>query len=156
MSTQADRNPAHLYEPFRTKYLTALQELNKYLRKHRPEWSSELGEGFRSTERQKALYAQGRTVPGPIVTRKNGTTNKSNHQSSMAADAWFRKGGKITFSEPPKDVTEYYGHCLRAQGLDWGGDWKGGFVDRPHAEWPVSDTGSYRNARKWQKGAGLV
>lgn len=37
-------------------------------------------EGVRTKARQEALYAQGRTTKGSIVTYANGTTKKSNHQ----------------------------------------------------------------------------
>ena len=38
-------------------------------------------EGVRSTERQKQLFAQGRTVKGLKVTNADGVRNKSNHQA---------------------------------------------------------------------------
>jgi len=150
---QADRNAEHLYGPFKDAYTDALEDLNVFLMKHYPAWSAELGEGFRSTERQVMLYAQGRTSPGRIVTYKNGTTNKSNHQSSMAADVWYKHNGKITFEDPPKEILDYYGHCLRAHGLDWGGDWHN--PDYPHAEWKTSDRGSYDAAHAFQLKKGL-
>lgn len=37
-------------------------------------------EGVRTVERQKKLYAQGRTAKGSIVTYADGVKNKSNHQ----------------------------------------------------------------------------
>lgn len=37
-------------------------------------------DGVRTLEQQKALYAQGRTKLGPIVTYADGVKNKSNHQ----------------------------------------------------------------------------
>ena len=37
-------------------------------------------EGVRTTERQRELYAQGRTRPGPVVTNCDGLTDQSNHQ----------------------------------------------------------------------------
>ncbi len=43
-----------------------------------------LFEGFRSPERQQYLYAQGRTRPGPIVTRAQPWT--SYHQYGLAGD----------------------------------------------------------------------
>lgn len=162
-----DRDPNHLYPAFRDRIITAISDLNRYLGKHHPGYSAKLIEGFRSTERQQQLYAQGRTKPGKIVTKKNGTTNKSNHQSSLAADVGIfltvplsSFGGvlntKTTYvPEPPKDVMDYYGHCLRKQGLEWGGDWKGDFKDTPHAEWPNADKLTYQKARAWQKEQGL-
>lgn len=43
-------------------------------------------ETLRTTARQQALYAQGRTAPGAIVTHVDGVTKKSKHQSGNAAD----------------------------------------------------------------------
>lgn len=90
-------------------------------------------EGLRTDERQKALYAQGRTGPGPIVTYKNGITNKSNHQPrdgfGWAVDVAFV--GPQPFDE--RKPWEVYGQKLELRGLTWGGRWK--MADRPHAEY---------------------
>lgn len=42
---------------------------------------------LRDAEYQQFLYAQGRTAPGKIVTRCNGTTKPSPHQGGRAWDA---------------------------------------------------------------------
>lgn len=46
-----------------------------------------INEGFRSNERQNALYAQGRTTPGNIVT--NAKAGESIHNSRLAFDIKF-------------------------------------------------------------------
>lgn len=143
-----DRDLSHLYPPFANKVSAALVDLNLFVAKNYPGHEVKIIEGYRSEERQKELYAQGRTKPGRIVTYKNGTTNESNHQSSMSVDLGVFKGGKY-LENPPSAILSYWGHCARKQGLEWGGDWKS-FKDTPHVEWPTSDKISYFKARVWQ------
>ena len=82
-------------------------------------------ETYRSQERQKYLYAQGRTRPGQIVT----WTLTSNHKSRLAWD--------IAVGPPHSlyDVTTLtrVGAIARKLGITWGGDWVGS-IDRPHFE----------------------
>lgn len=93
-------------------------------------------QGLRTTQQQQALYAQGRTKPGHIVTNADGVTNKSNHQAHSdgyghAADFAFRVAGTISWAEtlPWKCM----GECAKSLGLKWGGDWHV-ILDRPHVE----------------------
>ncbi len=85
--------------------------------------------GHRSYAEQDALYAQGRTKPGPKVTNVRG--GYSNHNFGIAWDfgVFGPKGEYIT------DGPEYTkaGKIAEAQGLEWGGSWKS-FVDRPHIQ----------------------
>lgn len=37
-------------------------------------------EGYRTVEQQNALYAQGRSVPGSVVTNARGDSYSSHHQ----------------------------------------------------------------------------
>lgn len=103
---------------------------------------SELGfqmmvfEGIRSTERQKKLYAQGRTAPGNIVTNADGVIKKSNHQVKddgygYAVDCVFLEKNKPTWSL--QYPWKLYGAMVESQGLNWGGSWKS-ITDLPHAE----------------------
>jgi peptidoglycan L-alanyl-D-glutamate endopeptidase CwlK len=39
-------------------------------------------QGLRTDLEQEALYAKGRTAPGPIVTFKDGVKDRSNHQAA--------------------------------------------------------------------------
>lgn len=91
-------------------------------------------QGVRTVAQQKALYAKGRTVPGPVVTYKDGVTHKSNHQPwadglGHAVDCAFLGADPFGDRQP----WETYGQLVEAQGLIWGGRWTG-LVDRPHAE----------------------
>lgn len=86
-------------------------------------------EGKRSYARQLALYAQGRTKPGPKVT----WTMKSNHLTGKAADLVFLdKEGRPSWSE--KHPWHLIGKAAKHFGLTWGGDFK--TPDRPHVELP--------------------
>lgn len=95
-------------------------------------------DGVRSTEEQQALYAKGRTAPGPKVTNADGVRVKSNHQPKAdgyghAIDCCFLVDGK-----PSWDATlpwRLYGEAAKALGLTWGGEWKS-LVDKPHIELP--------------------
>lgn len=57
-----------------------------------------IGESFRSVAEQDALYAQGRTQPGSIVTNARGSSYSSQHQWGIAAD-FYRADGKGAYNE---------------------------------------------------------
>ena len=95
-----------------------------------------VSDGLRTLERQRTLYAQGRTVPGPIVTNADGVEKQSNHQKKIdgfghAVDCCFVVNGKPSWDAhlPWKA----YGACAEALGLKWGGDWAS-LHDLPHVE----------------------
>jgi peptidoglycan L-alanyl-D-glutamate endopeptidase CwlK len=95
-------------------------------------------DGVRTLAQQQALYAQGRSKPGKIVTNADGVRVKSNHQPKPdgyghAVDCCFLVDGK-----PSWDGTlpwKLYGEMAKALGLSWGGDWKS-ITDKPHIEMP--------------------
>lgn len=149
----ADRNLAHLAPGFREKVEAIIKELDRWCSIHRPGTHALMIEGFRTSAYQQELYAKGRTKPGEIVTYRNGTTNPSNHQSSLAADIVIatRLHGTINWGD--LEFFAYLGHVARANGLVHGGDWKR--PDLPHIEWPESDKATYKKAREWQKVNGL-
>jgi peptidoglycan L-alanyl-D-glutamate endopeptidase CwlK len=94
-------------------------------------------QGLRSAEYQAALYAQGRTAPGKIVTNCDGTRTKSNHQAKAdglghAVDvAFVDQNGLPSFDDhwPWKA----YGELGKALGLVWGGDFST-LYDAAHLE----------------------
>lgn len=90
-------------------------------------------QGFRSIEEQNKLYAQGRTAPGAIVTKARG--GESFHNYGVAVDFVFRKEGY----NATEALWQLLGRVGKAQGFDWGGDWKG-FIDRPHFELKLGHT----------------
>ena len=96
--------------------------------------------GQRTIEEQKALYAKGRTAPGKIVTQKNGTTNKSNHQAKSdglgyAIDLYSFYDGKVQVNDDKslKVIATHIKAVAKSLGIniEWGGDWKS-IIDYPH------------------------
>ena len=88
-----------------------------------------LGECFRSVSEQDALYAQGRTKPGNIVTYAKGTSYSSMHQWGVAFDV-IRNDGKGAYYDNDGWFSKV-GKVGKALGLEWGGDWTSP-VDKPH------------------------
>lgn len=95
-----------------------------------------ISQGVRTKEQQEALYAQGRTKPGPIVT---WTLNSKHLPQSdgygHAIDIAIYIKGKLTWNEHYYDaVSDYFKAAAKRIGvkLIWGGDWKR--KDRPHYE----------------------
>lgn len=84
--------------------------------------------GNRSYAEQDALYAQGRTKPGRIVTNARG--GWSNHNFGTAWDVGIFKGGKYLDDSP---LYRQLGQLGQAFGLEWGGAWKT-ITDEPHFE----------------------
>jgi peptidoglycan L-alanyl-D-glutamate endopeptidase CwlK len=82
--------------------------------------------GLRSYAEQDALYAKGRTAPGPVVTKVKG--GYSNHNFGIAFDVGVFEGAKYLGSSPKYKAVGALGMEL---GLEWGGNWKT-FVDEPH------------------------
>lgn len=88
---------------------------------------------LRTMDEQAKLYAQGRTLPGPIVTRAK--PGQSPHNHGMAFDVCFE--GKVPY--PPESDPRWLqiGEIGEALGLNWGGpNGKGDrfTFDRPHFE----------------------
>ncbi len=91
-------------------------------------------DALRTTDEQIALFAKGRTAPGPRVTNADGVTTKSNHQSGRAVDCAFLDSK----NQPTWDAAypwDTYGACAKAVGLRWGGDFVS-IKDKPHVELP--------------------
>lgn len=82
--------------------------------------------GLRSYAEQDALYAQGRTTPGPIVTKARG--GYSNHNFGIAFDIGVFEGNSYLAESPKYKAVGVIGMDL---GLEWGGNWKT-LVDQPH------------------------
>lgn len=85
-------------------------------------------QGLRTMEEQAALYAQGRTAPGNIVTKaKPGT---SWHNFGLAFDVAIVVNGQPTW---PNDEALWsrVGDLGKRLGLEWGGDFAS-FKDLPH------------------------
>src|SRR5216684_3028528 len=86
-------------------------------------------EGVRSDERQQALFAQGRSTPGPIVTQCDGVTHRSRHQTQ--ADGFGHAVDLVWDTETPfEGPWPLLGAAAVALGLVWGGTFTK-LVDRP-------------------------
>ncbi len=92
-----------------------------------------IGESFRSVKEQDALYAQGRTKPGAVVTNAKGSSYSSMHQWGVAFD-FYRGDQKGAYNEEG-NFFEKVGAVGKSLGLEWGGDWKS-IIDRPHLQLP--------------------
>ncbi|WP_160170706.1 peptidoglycan-binding protein [Luteimonas huabeiensis] len=83
-------------------------------------------QGYRSIAEQDALYAQGRTAPGDVVTNARG--GSSYHNYGLAFDVVeVRPDGSVNW-ETDWDAIGRIGESM---GLEWGGQWTR-LVDRPH------------------------
>ena len=79
---------------------------------------------FRDNESQAALYAQGRTAPGKIVT--NAKPGQSWHNWRCALDVVPLRNGKPVWGTAGEDgkLWEQVGALGEAAGLEWAGRWK--------------------------------
>jgi peptidoglycan L-alanyl-D-glutamate endopeptidase CwlK len=94
--------------------------------------SVEVISGLRSWQAQAALYAQGRTKPGPIVT--NARPGSSWHNYGLAIDLGLFKAKKYLDESSPKEANRLYsqiGKIAAQYGIEWGGSWAT-FKDIPH------------------------
>lgn len=92
-----------------------------------------IGETLRTVKEQDALYAQGRTTPGNIVTNAPGSSYSSYHQWGTAFDI-YRDDGQGAYNESDQ-FFEKVGKIGVSIGLEWGGNWKS-IVDKPHFQLP--------------------
>lgn len=90
----------------------------------------EVVQGLRTFAAQDALFAQGRTKPGPVVTQARG--GQSNHNYGLAVDLCPFVNGKPDWNAKPA-VWFAIGTEAVKQGLEWGGNWKK-FIDKPHVQ----------------------
>lgn len=82
----------------------------------------------RTQAEQDALYAQGRSKPGPIVT----WTRQSKHIDGKAFDIVLLRNGKINW-DIGDPAWKKAGEIGRKIGLNWGGSWAR-TKDFPHFE----------------------
>lgn len=104
-----------------------------------------IGECVRTISEQDALYEQGRTKPGNIVTKAKGSTYSSMHQWGVAFD-FYRNDGKGAYFDNDEFFSSV-GRLGQSIGLEWGGSWKS-IVDKPHFQLP--DWGSTTSILKTQ------
>ena len=134
-STQAGRQAARLAgvrPELRAAYAKALLawlERPELARLGRPI----VTEGYRSPAAQDALFEQGRSQPGPVVTYKRGGESKHNLVPARALDvAFLLDNGQVSWSA---ELLRRFAELMKAanSAVRWGGDWPK-FKDRPHFE----------------------
>lgn len=86
-----------------------------------------IGECFRTAAEQDALFEQGRSKKGKVVTNARGSSFSSQHQWGIAFDVFQNIKGK----EYEKKFFCKVAKLAKKRGLSWGGDWKS-FKDTPH------------------------
>jgi len=117
MDARSEAVLALLYPPFADKVRAAAQSLaaaGTYLL---------AVSGLRTADQQNALYAQGRTAPGHIVT--NARAGYSMHNYGLAADIVPYLSGPSGALNWDANTPQFRAMvaALEAQSLVWGGDW---------------------------------
>lgn len=84
--------------------------------------------GYRSIDEQNALYEQGRSTGGSIVTNARG--GKSYHNYGLAIDVVEIKDGQAIWNNPRQAEIVAVAKKL---GFEWGGDWSK--PDKPHFQY---------------------
>lgn len=79
-------------------------------------------QGLRTIEEQNDLYAQGRTKPGPIVTKAKG--GSSFHNYGVAIDVVELVDGKANWNFDYRKLRIIYPKYTLQWGADWDGDGK--------------------------------
>lgn len=98
---------------------------------------------LRTIAEQDALYAQGRTKPGKIVTKAKGGQSYHNYGLAIDIVLLVDRDGNGTFESAAWDTkTDFDGDkvadwmeivaIFKRYGWSWGGDWR--FSDPPHFE----------------------
>jgi peptidoglycan L-alanyl-D-glutamate endopeptidase CwlK len=88
--------------------------------------------GLRSYSQQAALYAQGRTKPGEIVTK--APPGSSWHNYGLAVDLGLFKGGVYLDKNNPRLADKVYaelGVLAKSMEIEWAGYWTS-FTETPH------------------------
>lgn len=96
---------------------------------------------LRTFAEQDALYAQGRTKPGNIVTKAKGGLSMHNYGLAIDVVLLLDRDGDGVYTEASWDTKGDYDadgvsdwmeivQVFKEHGWEWGGDWK--FYDAPH------------------------
>lgn len=85
-------------------------------------------QGMRTFAEQQALYDQGRTKPGKIVTKAK--PGSSYHQYGLAVDLVELVNGGVDWDYDMSKLVPF----ADKYGIFWGGNFPGSFKDHPHFE----------------------
>jgi peptidoglycan L-alanyl-D-glutamate endopeptidase CwlK len=108
--------------------------------------------GLRSWAAQAALYAQGRTKPGRIVTKAR--PGSSWHNYGLAIDLGLFKNGVYLDEKQPGLADKLYaeiGIIAGRMGIEWAGNWKS-FPETPHFQVTFGKTLSEMRTRMEEVG----
>jgi len=86
---------------------------------------------YRDAASQTALYEQGRTKPGAIVT--NAKAGQSFHNWKVAFDFVPIVNGKCQWAN--KELFATCGNIAESVGLEWAGRWSGKFKETAHCQY---------------------
>lgn len=129
-----------------------------------------IAQGTRTWAEQAALYAQGRTKPGKIVT--NAKAGESIHNYGLAIDIVLMvdTDGNGTFETASWDTVKDWDGDKKSDWIEvvnyfksknwvWGGDWKS-FKDMPHFEKTfgksLRDLQTLHTNKKWVSGTTFI
>jgi peptidoglycan L-alanyl-D-glutamate endopeptidase CwlK len=107
--------------------------------------------GIRTYDEQNALYAQGRTKAGPIVTKAKG--GYSNHNFATAFDIGIFSADGKKYIDESSDYKRC-GQIGESLGLEWGGNWA--FQDEPHFQYNEGRSMAQLRAALEEKGDALA
>lgn len=124
LARNADENL--LFPPFRQRLMAGLQTAQA------AGMAAHLFEGWRSAERQEALYNQGRSQPGQIITMAHAWG--SWHQYGLAADIAFGGPGNWSW----EGDWQRLGEIMQELGLEWFGAPGAKFKELPHFQMVMS------------------
>lgn len=85
---------------------------------------------YRTFAESEALYNQGRTTPGEIVS--NAKAGQSYHNYALALDFHLQVNGVDKWDVDTNWMVVV--NVFKAHGFTWGGDFTGSFKDYPHLE----------------------
>lgn len=129
---RSERNLATLHPKVQSLARSFLSAANKILSRNGV--TVKIISGTRTWAEQDALYAKGRTAPGPKVTNARG--GFSNHNFGVAFDIGLFRGKEYLGTSP---LYKELGPVGESLGLKWGGRFKS-IVDYPHYEYKTGLT----------------
>lgn len=120
------------------------KEAAKYLLEH---FGRQMGvtDGYRSYSEQWSVYSKGRLkdknghwiVCDSKLVVTHAMPGQSLHNFGLAIDSCFLGDDPFLDKLPRAEANalwDVYGKAVKAQGLEWGGDWQGAKNDRPHCQ----------------------
>jgi peptidoglycan L-alanyl-D-glutamate endopeptidase CwlK len=107
-------------------------------------------QGLRTIEEQNALYAQGRTTPGPVVTKAKGGCSYHNYGLSIDCcwlwkqpDGTYKYDDVKSWSIGPK--FKKLVSWMKDNGYEWGGDWHFQTILISRKQWAIPGDNFIKN-----------